>query len=47
VGEQVYLGLNGLLTQVLPAEARFSQIVGFPLAADTLFLSFREPILLS
>jgi len=46
LGQPVYLGLNGVLTQTLPAEAVFSQIVGFPMSANTLFLALREPILL-
>lgn len=41
----VYLGLNGMLTQVEPANPSvFSLIVGFPVTATKLFLSFREPI---
>lgn len=41
----VYLGVNGLLTQAEPANPSvFSLIVGFPVTATKLFLSFREPI---
>lgn len=41
----VYLGLNGMLTQVEPATPSvFSLIVGFPVTTTKLFLSFREPI---
>lgn len=45
----VYLGLNGLLTQIPPASplADFSLIVGFPTAATRLFLAVREPIILT
>lgn len=43
----IFLGTNGLLTQTAPANpAVFSQIVGFPVNATTLFVSLREPFLL-
>lgn len=47
VGSPVYLGLNGVLTQTLPATARFSLIVGFAKSQTELFVSLREPIILS
>ena len=43
----VFLGTNGLLTQSAPANpAVFSQVVGFPVDATTLFVTLREPLLL-
>lgn len=47
-GQPVFLGDNGLLTQVPPSlpTSLFSLIVGFPIAPTSLFLSLREPILL-
>lgn len=45
--EPVYLGNNGLLTQVPPVgPAVFQRIIGFPIASDRLYISFREPIYL-
>lgn len=44
----VYLGANGLLTQTPPvAPAAFSLIVGFPTSATGLFISVREPIVIT
>ena len=42
----VFLGVDGLLTQVAPAypAAAFSLIVGFPLSATELFVGLREPL---
>lgn len=41
----VFVGANGVLTQTVPAfPAAFSQIVGFPVSATTLFVTMREPI---
>lgn len=45
--QPVYLGVNGTLTQVLPGNAAFSLVVGFPVTATKLFVSIREPIVLS
>lgn len=42
----VWLGLTGLLTQVVPTSG-FSLIIGFPLSAVKLFISIREPIFLT
>ncbi len=44
--QPVYVGTNGLLTQTPPV-AGFSQIVGFPIAANKLFVSLREPLILN
>ena len=48
VSKPVFLGVNGLLTQVPPTfpEAAFSLIVGFPLSATEIFVSLREPLIL-
>lgn len=45
----VYLGPNGLLTQVAPTgpAAKFSMVVGFPVSSTSLFVNPREPIVLS
>jgi hypothetical protein len=45
----VYLGLNGVLTQQVPAlpGAKFSMVVGFPISSTSLFVNLREPIILS
>lgn len=44
----VFLGVNGLLTQVPPTypAAAFSLILGFPLSATEIFVSLREPLTL-
>ncbi|QEL64793.1 hypothetical protein OTERR_13170 [Oryzomicrobium terrae] len=43
----VFLGANGLLTQVVPAApSAFSLVVGIPLSPTTLYVSLREPILI-
>ena len=42
----VFLGTAGQLTQVQPVSG-FSQIVGFPVSATKLFVSLREPLILS
>jgi hypothetical protein len=41
----IYLGVNGLITQVLPVNG-FSQILGFAESPDTIFVNLREPIVL-
>lgn len=49
LNEPVFLGANGLLTQVVPEpgdSAAFQVIVGFPLSATSLFIRIDEPILL-
>lgn len=43
----VYLGSNGLLTQVLPNNAEFCMIVGAVLSPTTLFVSLNRPIFLN
>lgn len=45
----VYLGLNGVLTQVPPTSpgSAFSMVVGFPITSTSLFINLREPIVLS
>lgn len=47
VGLPVYLGVDGLLTQVPPAAPSFCLIVGFPVTPTKLFVSLREPIKLT
>ena len=43
----IFLGTNGLLTQTPPANpAVFSQIIGFPTNATTMFVHLREPLLI-
>ena len=42
----IWLGTNGLLTQTPPATG-FSQVIGFPISATKMFISQREPIILS
>lgn len=44
--QAVFLGSNGLLTQTQPLTG-FSLIVGFPVSATKLFVSLREPLILS
>lgn len=48
VGRPVYLGVDGLMTQVEPTypSSSFVLIVGFPITATKLFVSLREPIIL-
>jgi hypothetical protein len=45
----VYLGPNGVLTQVVPTVeyAKFSLVVGFPSSPKSLFVNIREPIFLN
>lgn len=43
----VYLGEGGVLTQAPPEGAAFYLIVGFPVATTKLFVSIREPIVLT
>lgn len=45
----VYLGVDGLLTQVVPEfpDAKFSVVVGFPISATTLFINIGIPITLT
>jgi len=45
----VYLADNGLLTQTPPTapDAAFSVVVGFPTSATSLFVTIREPIILT
>lgn len=45
--QPVYLGLDGIPTQTLPAEAVFSMVVGFPVSATQLFIALREPVILT
>lgn len=47
VGQPVFLGTNGLLTQTPPAAPAFSLVVGFATAPTTLFIAPREPVALS
>lgn len=44
----VYLGTNGLLTQVAPTapSAKFSVVIGFPISSTTLFVNIGIPITL-
>lgn len=46
LGQPVFLGTNGLLTQTPPTTG-FSLVVGFPVAPTRLFVSFREPVIIS
>lgn len=44
----VFLGTNGLLTQIPPSSpALFSLIIGFPVSATELFIDIKQPILLT
>ena len=45
-GEPVFLGTNGALTQTAPT-AGFLMVVGFAISATVLFVSLRDPILLT
>ncbi len=48
LGQSIYLGVDGLLTQTPPTSpALFQRVVGFPLSATSIFLSMRDPIVLS
>ncbi len=44
-GMPVFLGLNGVPTQVLPPTALFSWVIGFPLTPTKLFIAPREPVI--
>lgn len=46
-GMPVFLGVDGVPTQSLPATAAFSLVVGFAISATRLFVSIREPIIFS
>lgn len=46
LNKPIYIGSNGLLTQTPPVTG-FSQIVGFPIAANKVFVSLREPLILN
>lgn len=43
----VYLGLDGALTQTLPAESAFALIVGFPISPTKIYFSIGTPIITS
>ena len=45
----VYLGVDGLLTQIVPEfpDAKFSVVVGFPISTTTLFINIGIPITLT
>lgn len=43
--EDVWLGVNGTLTQVLPAEAAFVQRVGFAQTPTRMWVNLSEPVL--
>lgn len=45
LNQPLYVGASGLLTQTPPV-AGFSQIVGFPIATNKVFVSLREPVIL-
>ncbi len=47
LNQPVYLGLDGLPVQSLPFNATFSLVIGFPITPTRLFISIREPIILS
>lgn len=47
LNQPVYLGLDGVPVQSLPYNATFSLVIGFPITPTRLFLSIREPIILS
>lgn len=47
LGQPVFLGMNGTITQTPPTNTAFSLIVGFPVTPTKLFVSFREPISLA
>jgi hypothetical protein len=47
LNQPVYLGLDGLPVQSLPYNATFSLVIGFPITPTRLFISIREPIILS
>lgn len=44
-GEDIFLGANGLLTQVLPPEVAFMQRVGQALTPTRMWVDISEPIL--
>lgn len=43
----VFLGTNGVPTQVAPAAPSFMQVVGFPVSPTTLYIDLREPVSLA
>ncbi len=47
LNQPVYLGLDGVPVQSLPYNAAFSLVIGFPITPTRLFISIREPIILS
>jgi len=47
LGQPIFLGTNGLLTQTQPSAPAFSLIIGFPITATKIFLRFNNPIVLA
>lgn len=49
VTKPVYLGVDGALTQQVPAlpACKFLMVVGYPISSTSLFVNMREPIILS
>ena len=46
--QPIYMGADGLLTQTPPSSpALFQRIVGFPTSTTSMFVEFRDPIVLS
>lgn len=44
LGQDVYLGANGIPTQMAPVGAVFIQIIGYPSTPTSLVLTLRDPI---
>lgn len=49
VDQPIYLGANGFLTQVAPTKstAAYTQVIGFAVTADRIFIHLSSPIILS
>lgn len=47
IGQPVFIGTNGLLTQTEPTAPSFWHIIGVAIAADTIFVQQNQPIILA
>lgn len=47
IGEPVFVGTNGLLTQTAPTTPSFQHIIGVAIDADTIFVQQNQPIILA
>lgn len=47
IGQPIYLGVNGILTQTVTPEFKFLRIVALPLTPTKIFIRLHPPVLLS